>query len=68
MKAFQSKKAIWWSVGIMALLVGVFVWAVVLPGAQEPYGSDAPDVQVPSMRNVPDQPGTPNLQLETSEE
>lgn len=56
MNKFQSKKAIWWSVGLFLLVAGVFFSAVFLPNMGKPYGSDAPDVDLPSMRNVPDRP------------
>ncbi len=53
MRAFQSKKAIWWGVGMLALVFGVFMAAVFLPAASAPYGSDAPNIDLPSMSNVP---------------
>lgn len=56
MNKFQSKKAIWWSIGVLTLFVVVFASAVFLPNMGKPYGSDAPDIDLPSMRNVPDTP------------
>lgn len=64
MKPFQSKKAIWWAVGVGLVIAGIFAYAVILPSASEPYGADAPDIHVPSMRNAPAQPGTHKLDLE----
>jgi hypothetical protein len=57
MNPFQSKKSIWWGIGVSTLLLGVLVYAVFMPNIVQPYGSDAPDVRVPNMRNVPEQPG-----------
>lgn len=56
MNKFQSKKAIWWSIGVFVLLAAMFAAAVFLPNMGKPYGSDAPDVNLPSMRNVPNRP------------
>lgn len=64
MNPFQSKKAIWWAVGIGVLIVGIFAAAVILPAASKPYGADAPDINVPSMKNAPEGPGTHKLDLE----
>lgn len=68
MKKFQSKKAIWWSVGVLVVIFGVFAAAVLLPSASKPYGSDAPDIHVPSMKNAPEKPGTHKLDLEVEDE
>lgn len=66
MKPFKSKKAIWWAVGIGVLIVGTFAAAVFLPSTSKPYGADAPDIHVPSMKNVPS--GTHKLDLEVPKE
>lgn len=68
MKPFQSKKAIWWAVAVGLIVAGIFAYAVLLPSAGEPYGTDAPDINVPSMRNAPEQSGTHKLDLEVPEE
>lgn len=68
MNPFQSKKAIWWAVGVGILIAGIFAAAVILPLASKPYGADAPDISVPNMRNAPEQPGTHRLDLEVTEE
>jgi hypothetical protein len=68
MNPFQSKKAIWWAIGIGVLIVGIFAAAVILPSAGKPYGADAPDIHVPSMKNTPTQPGTHKLDLEVPKE
>lgn len=68
MNPFQSKKAIWWAVGVGILIVGIFAAAVILPSASKPFGADAPDIHVPSMRNAPEQPGTHKLDLEVTDE
>lgn len=68
MNPFQSKKAIWWAVGVLLVLLGVFLASVILPHSGKPYGSDAPDVSVPRMKNAPEQPGTHRLDLEVSDE
>jgi hypothetical protein len=67
MSPFQSKKAIWWSVGVFLVLIGVFVAAIVLPNAGQPYGSDGPDVDLPSMRNPPENPGTHKMDFDVDE-
>lgn len=67
MKAFASKKAVWWSVGILVVVVGFFVAVLVLPGTSAPYGADSPNVNVPGMKNIPSR-DAPNLELETEEE
>jgi hypothetical protein len=66
MNPFQSKKAIWWSVGVFLVVAGVFLAAIVLPTTAEPYGSDAPDVHVPAMKNVPGEQA-PRLKLDAEE-
>ncbi len=68
MNAFSSKKAILWSVGVFLILAGAFAAAVVLPSASEPYGSGAPDVHLPAMKNAPENPGTHKLQLDVQNE
>lgn len=68
MNPLKSKKAIWWSVGLFAVLIAVFFAAVIMPHSGEPYGSDAPDVRVPNMQNAPDRPGTHHLDLEVTDE
>lgn len=68
MNPFQSKKAIWWAVGVGVLIAGIFAAAVILPSASKPYGADAPDIHVPSMRNAPEQSGTHKLDLEVPKE
>lgn len=68
MQTFKSKKAVWWSVGVAAVLIGFFVAALLLPSTGGPPGGDAPDVRVPAMRNVPDSADSPNLELETKDE
>lgn len=68
MNPLKSKEAIWWSVGLSALLVGVFVYVLLAPNLVEPLGSDAPDVRVPSMRNVPQQPGALRLEVQEADE
>lgn len=65
MSPFQSKKAIWYSIGAAFIFLSVFLYAVFMPGLATPLGTDAPDVRVPNMRNVPG-PEAP-LQLETAE-
>lgn len=68
MKKFQSTKAIWWSVGVLLVIVGVFAAAVFLPSAGKPYGSDAPDIHIPNMKNAPEQPGTHQLDVDVTED
>lgn len=68
MSPFKSKKAILWSVGVFLMLAGVFLAAVVLPNSGKPYGSDGPDVDLPSMRNAPEHSGTHKLDLELEKE
>lgn len=68
MNRFKSKKAIWWSVGVFLVLGGFFVAAVILPSAGPPYGSDSPNLDLPSMRNTPENPGTHKLDVEVQEE
>ena len=64
---FQSKRAIWRSVGLFLVIGVMFFIGVMMPTAGEPYGSDAPDVHLPSMRNSPEQPGTHKLDLEVQD-
>jgi hypothetical protein len=68
MNPLKSKKAIWWSVGLSVLLVGVFAYAVLVPNMVKPFGSDAPDIRVPNMRNVPEQPGALDLDVQGADE
>jgi hypothetical protein len=68
MKPFKSNKALWWAICVLFVLGGVFVAAVYLPMNAEPYGGDAPDVQVPGMKNVPEGHDGPALELETRDE
>ena len=64
MKKFQSKKAVWWGVGIFVMIGGLFVAALILPQASEPYGSDGVPVDEPAMQNAPESEHAPRLQLE----
>lgn len=68
MKPFKSKKAIWWSVGFSTLVLGVLVYGVFVPYLVKPYDGGAPEVDVPSMRNVPDNPGALRLDVQDSDE
>jgi hypothetical protein len=67
MDSLKSKKAVWWGVGVLVLLAGVFAAAAFLPHTGKPYGSDAPDIQVPSMKNIPN-PDAHKLDLEVPAE
>ncbi len=54
MKPFRSTKSIWLGIAGAVVLFGFLAYAVFMPYLATPYGSDAPDVDVPRMRNVPD--------------
>lgn len=63
MNRFKSKKAVWWSVGLSCLLLGFFAYLLFVPHLVTPLGDDAPDMDVPSMRNVPENPGALHLDV-----
>ena len=64
-RAFFSKQSILWLVGVVVLVVGFVVAAVILPATSKTPGADRPDIQVPKMQNVPPA-AAPKMQLETA--
>lgn len=46
------------------LLMGFLVYALFVPHLVMPFGSGAPDIHVPSMRNVPENPGALRLDVQ----
>jgi len=52
-RAFFSKKSLLWLTGVVVLVVGFVVAAVILPATSKTPGADQPNIQVPKMQNVP---------------
>src|SRR5690606_21519552 len=68
MNPLKSKKAIWWSIGFGALMLGVLAYTMFAPHVATPFDPGAPDVDVPSMRNTPDNPGALQIDVQDPEE
>lgn len=63
-RKFQNKRSIFWLIGMGVLIAGFLAFALIVPNRTEAPGTEAPDVRVPNMQNVPP-PNAPNLGLET---
>lgn len=63
-RAFFNKQSILWLVGLVVLVVGFVVAALVLPATSKTPGADQPNIQVPKMQNVPPA-NAPKMRLET---
>jgi len=65
-QVFTSKRAVLWLAGVVVLVVGVVVAAVVLPATSKTPGEGQPNIQVPRMKNVPPAEA-PRMRLDTDE-
>ena len=63
-RAFFSKKSLLWLTGVVVLVVGFLVAAVILPATSKTPGADQPNIQVPKMQNVPPA-AAPKMRLDT---
>ena len=61
---FHNKKSIFWLIGMGVLIAGFLAFALIAPNRAPAPGSEAPELRVPNMQNVPP-PHAPNLGLET---
>ncbi len=66
-KSFRDQRRVLWLIGGVILLGGILAWGIFAPGTSELPGSGGPDVQLPSMSNVPGQ-SAPKMDIETQEE
>lgn len=63
-RKFHNNKSILWLISMGVLIVGFIAFAVLVPSRSPVPGSEGPEVNVPSMQNVPP-PSAPNMQLDT---
>ena len=63
-RAFFSKKSLLWLTGVVVLVVGFVVAALILPATSKTPGADQPSIQVPKMQNVPPA-AAPKMRLDT---
>ncbi|HEY6722521.1 MAG TPA: hypothetical protein VI197_00780 [Polyangiaceae bacterium] len=63
-RKFHNKKSIFWLIGMGVLITGFLAFALIVPNRAPAPGTEAPELRVPNMQNVPPQ-NAPNLGLET---
>lgn len=63
-RKFHNKKSIFWLIGMGVLIAGFLAFALIVPNRTTTPGTEAPELRVPNMQNVPP-PHAPNLGLET---
>lgn len=63
-RQFRNNKSILWLISVGVLIIGFIAFALIVPGQSPVPGSEGPEVNVPSMQNVPPE-SAPNMQLET---
>lgn len=63
-RKFHNNKSIFWLIGMAVLITGFLAFALIVPNRAPAPGSEAPELRVPNMQNVPP-PSAPNLGIET---
>lgn len=63
-RKFHNKKSIFWLIGMGVLIAGFLAFALIVPNRTPTPGSEAPELRVPNMQNVPP-PNAPKMGLET---
>ena len=63
-REFFSKRSLVWLAGLVVLIVGFVVAAVLLPATSHAPGTEQPNIRVPRMQNVPPA-DAPKMRLDT---